>query len=119
LRWRVETTFQELRTHLGVETQRQWSEAAIARTTPALLGLFSLVTIWAHQLAASTGHNILPCAAAWYPKPKPSFSDAIAAVRLALWAPPPDLSMSRPSPDGIIIPIALFRRMTNTLCHPT
>ena len=41
LRWQLEVTFQEVRTHLGVETQRQWSDLAIARTTPALLGLFS------------------------------------------------------------------------------
>src|ERR1019366_9189766 len=47
-RWSMETTFQEARDHLGVETQRQWSDRAIARTTPALLGLFSLVTIWAN-----------------------------------------------------------------------
>src|SRR5208283_2879507 len=46
-RWRIETTFQEVREHLGVETQRQWSDLAILRTTPALLGLYSLVTIWA------------------------------------------------------------------------
>jgi hypothetical protein len=51
LRWQLESTFQEVRTHLGVETQRQWSEWAILRTTPALLGLFSLVTLLAHQQA--------------------------------------------------------------------
>ena len=34
-----------VRTHLGVETQRQWSDLAIARTTPALLGLFSWTTL--------------------------------------------------------------------------
>src|SRR4051812_40150784 len=46
-RWRVDTTFEEARRHLGLETQRQWSDLAILRTTPALLGLFSLVTLWA------------------------------------------------------------------------
>ena len=40
-RWQVEVTFAETRAHLGVETQRQWSDKAIARTTPALLGLYS------------------------------------------------------------------------------
>jgi hypothetical protein len=49
-RWRIETTFPEVREHLGVETQRQWSDLAILRTTPALLGLYSLVTVWAHGL---------------------------------------------------------------------
>ena len=42
LRWRIEVTFQEVRAHLGVETQRQWSDKAISRTTPLLLGLVSL-----------------------------------------------------------------------------
>ena len=49
-RWRIETTFEEARRHLGVETQRQWSDLAILRTTPALLGLFSLVTLWPTRL---------------------------------------------------------------------
>jgi hypothetical protein len=49
-RWAVEVTFAEVRRHLGVETQRQWSDKAIARTTPALLALFSLITLWAHDL---------------------------------------------------------------------
>ena len=78
-RWQLEVTFQEARAHLGVETQRQWSDLAILRTTPALLGLFSLVTLWAHDLAADT--PLAPATAAWYPKSHCTFSDAIAAVR--------------------------------------
>ena len=63
-RWRVEVTFHEVRTHLGVETQRQWSDAAITRTTPTLLGLFSLVTFLAHQ---SSKRKQLPIRqAAWW-----------------------------------------------------
>ncbi len=95
LRWQMETTFQETRAHLGVETQRQWSDLAILRTTPALLGLFSLVTIWADELARTPASAVHPRTAAWYDKPTPTFSDAIAAVRRALWCPP-GLSMSRP-----------------------
>ena len=69
-------TFQETRTHLGVETQRQWSDLAIARTTPVLLGLFSIVTLLAHRLAR---RGTLPVPqTAWYAKQKPTFSDAIA-----------------------------------------
>lgn len=49
-RWQVEVTFEEARRHLGVETQRPWSDAAIARTTPVLLGLFSVVTLLAARL---------------------------------------------------------------------
>ena len=53
-RWRVEVTLAEVRRHLGVETQRQWSDLAILRTTPALLGLFSLVTLWADRIKGGT-----------------------------------------------------------------
>jgi hypothetical protein len=81
-RWSMEVTFAEARRHLGVEIQRQWSDLAIARTTPALLGLFSLITLWAHGLSAKTRPT--PRAASWYPKLLPTFSDAIAAVRREL-----------------------------------
>jgi hypothetical protein len=77
-RWRVETTFQEARAHLGVETQRQWSDLAILRTTPVLLGLFSLITIWANELAQVPGGLLHSHATAWYRKKDPTFSDAIA-----------------------------------------
>jgi predicted XRE-type DNA-binding protein len=52
-RWQMEVTFEEARRHLGLETQRQWSDLAIARTTPLILGLFSLVTLLAHHLQAN------------------------------------------------------------------
>jgi hypothetical protein len=84
-RWQVEVTFQEVRTHLGVETQRQWCDLAIARTTPVLLGLFSIVTLMAQRL---TRNGQLPIRqAAWYIKTQATFSDAIAAVRQQLWHP--------------------------------
>ena len=83
-RWRTETTFEEARRHLGMETQRQWSDLAILRTTPALLGLFSLVTLWASQLAAERGPPVVEDIR-WYPKPLPTFSDALALVRHELW----------------------------------
>jgi len=55
-RWQLEVTFQEVRRHLGCETQRQWSELAIRRTTPALMGLFSLITLFAHRrMTQATG----------------------------------------------------------------
>ena len=82
-RWRIETTFEEVRTHLGVETQRQWSDRAIARTTPCLLALFSIVTLLARTLPARQRRSAT--AAAWYPKASPTFSDALAAVRRAIW----------------------------------
>lgn len=85
MRWAVEVTFAETRRHLGVETQRQWSDLAIQRTTPLLLGLFSLVTLWAGELAARTG-KLPVLGAAWYKNPDPTFVDALAAVRRCLWA---------------------------------
>ncbi|WP_457108084.1 hypothetical protein [Methylobacterium sp. P5_C11] len=82
-RWSVEVTFQEARAHLGMETQRQWSDKAIARTTPCLLALFSIVTLLAARLPVRQRQRI--AAAAWYPKPRPTFADALAAVRYAIW----------------------------------
>ena len=82
-RWQVEVTFQEARAHLGVETQRQWSDKAIARTTPCLLALFSIVTLLAQLLPARQRRQI--ATTAWYPKPQPTFSDALAVVRYAIW----------------------------------
>jgi len=114
-RWRIETTFQEAREYLGVETQRQWSDLAILRTTPALLGLYSLVTIWAHGLMRTPNAAVRPHPAAWYNKTEPTFSDAIAAVRRVLWSPQ-DLSMSRPDTKSVVIPIALLNRFVETLC---
>jgi hypothetical protein len=114
-RWRIETTFQEAREHLGVETQRQWSDLAILRTTPALLGLYSLVTIWAHGLMHKPSTAVRPHPAAWYSKHQPTFSDAIAAVRRVLWSPP-SFSMSRSGSESIEIPVTLLNRFVETLC---
>jgi len=83
MRWQLEVTFHEVRDHLGVETQRQWSDWAIARTTPALLGLFSLVALLAHTHAHKGKIPIRQDA--WYSKPLPTFSDALALVRQELW----------------------------------
>ncbi len=112
----METTFQEVRTHLGLETQRQWSDLAILRTTPELLGLFSLVAVWADELARIPASAVRPRTAAWYDKREPTFSDAIAAVRRALWCPP-GLAMSRPSTETVEISAALLKRLTDTLCY--
>lgn len=112
LRWQLEVTFEETRAHLGVETQRQWSDLAIVRTTPALLGLFSLVTLFAHQLLQ--GQNLTVRQAAWYPKTVATFSDTLALVRQQLW--PVSISwMSGAKGDVVIIPKALFERLTDTL----
>jgi len=82
-RWQVEVTFQEVRAHLGVETQRQWSDLAILRTTPILMALFSLVTLWANSLYKQNKLTIEQTS--WYKKQKPTFSDALASVRKRIY----------------------------------
>ena len=113
-RWRVEVTFEEVRAHLGVETQRQWSDLAIARTTPALLGLFSLITLLAHQRAESEPLPVRQ--AAWYRKQRPTFSDVLAAVRYQLWHPR-DFHTSLSSTDMVKIPRSLLTRFIDMLCY--
>jgi hypothetical protein len=83
MRWSVEVTFEEARAHLGLETQRQWSEKAIARTTPVLLGLFSLVTLLALRLCP-TGHIPVETSA-WYQKSTATFADCLTLVRHHFW----------------------------------
>jgi hypothetical protein len=82
-RWSVEVTFEEARAHLGLETQRQWSDLAIARTTPVLLGLFTLVT-----LAALRCHDAGLLSAertAWSAKAEPTFSACLRLIRGRIW----------------------------------
>jgi len=114
LRWQMETTFQEVRRHLGMETQRQWSELAIRRTTPALLGLFSLVTLFAHQRMTRSMQAVRQ--AAWYHKPHPTFSDALALVRKELWAQE-TFRRSLLEPDTVKVPRAFVEHLTETLCY--
>ena len=114
-RWSVEVTFAEVRRHLGVETQRQWSDLAIARTTPCLLALLSLVTLWASERAARG--LVLPRRAAWYAKPEVTFSDALAAVRRQLWIEQA-FSTSRQAQDMATIPRALLNSLMEAACYP-
>ena len=113
-RWQLEVTFHEVRAHLGVETQRQWSDLAILRTTPALLGLFSLVTLFADALLQ--GQDLPARQAAWYTKPTPTFSDTLAFVRQHLW-PVTAFCTSPDTTDSVEIPRALFDRLTDTLAY--
>lgn len=115
-RWQMEPTFRHLREHLGMETQRQWSDKAIARTTPALMGLFSLVTVLAHTLVP---HHDLPTrSAAWYSKPLPTFSDALALVRSTLWTHL-TYQISADDADMVKIPRLLVERFNDLLAYAT
>lgn len=82
LRWNIEVLFEEVRRHVGVETQRQWSDLAIERTTPCLFALFTIVTLYGRILWESGKIN--PRATAWYDKAEVTFSDVFAAVRLEI-----------------------------------
>ncbi|MCA9944471.1 MAG: transposase [Anaerolineales bacterium] len=116
-RWQVEVTFEEVRTHLGVETQRQWSDKAIERTTPILLGLFSWITLAAHLLVEQAQLSVRQ--AAWYVKERPTFSDSLGAVRQQLWFPATIFSISPAEPDVVKIPRSLFDRLVDTVCYST
>jgi hypothetical protein len=116
MRWQLEVTFQEIRRHLGFETQRQWSEMAIRRTTPALLGLFSLVTLFAHRRmrqAAGTFRR----RAGWYHKAHPTFADALAMVRKELWAQEQTFCGLPARSDTIKVPRAYLERLTEAVCY--
>jgi hypothetical protein len=113
-RWSVEVTFEEVRAHLGVETQRQWSDQAIDRTTSVLLGLFSIVTLLADSLHKQ---RKLPIAtSAWYKKETPTFSDAIAAVRRLLWQNM-HFSTSDNQEEMVNIPKPLLNHFQGILAH--
>ena len=115
-RWQIEVTFQEVRTHLGVETQRQWSDKAIARTTPILLGLFSWVTLLANQSQVDGKFPIRQ--AAWYAKSTPTFSDAIALVRRRIWEHW-GFCMSRVTFDMQKSHVNLLKRLFEAVCYST
>lgn len=114
LRWQLEVTLEEVRRHLGVETQRQWSDRAIRRTTPALLGLFSLVTLLAHERMANPAG--VTRQAAWYRKARPTFADALALVRRELWRHQA-FQTSACGGEVIKVPRAVVERLTETLCY--
>ena len=114
-RWQIELTFAETRAHLGVETQRQWTDQAIARTTPVLLGLYSFISLWACDLLTADSR---PYAAAWYRKTALTFSDAFGAVRLVIWVG--DIKQrSPPNRETNNIPAPRMIRMAQALCFAT
>jgi hypothetical protein len=115
-RWQLEVTFEEARRHLGMESQRQWSQKAIARTTPLLLGLFSWITLVAHTLYSSQPSRS-PRQAAWYAKPLPTCSDALALVRQCLWSAYPTFRISKHEPHMLKIPEPFFDTLISTLSY--
>lgn len=99
-RWSLEVTFEETRRHLGVETQRQWSALAIARTTPVLLALYSIVCLMVYRWRDQW--PVLARSTAWYLKPHATFSDCLALVRRTSWAAS-NFVTSTPDPESLVI----------------
>jgi hypothetical protein len=115
MRWQLEVTFQEARRHLGFETQRQWSDMAIRRTTPALLGLFSLVALLADRPMSQA--DTFGRRTGWYHKAHPTFADALALVRKELWAHERTFYGSPARSDTIKVPRAFVERLTEAVCY--
>lgn len=113
-RWSMEVTFEEARAHLGLETQRQWNDQAMARSTPALLSLYSIVTLIAHLLIEKGASRVR--SAAWYVKALPTFCDAIALVRRDLWDHI-HFSTLQEETDMVKIPRALLERFMDVMCY--
>jgi hypothetical protein len=112
-RWPCEVTIEESRAHLGIETQRQWSDRAIERSTPALLGLYSMVALFAHALHPD---GTLPVAqAAWYAKEQATFRDVLMEVRRALWHDF-DYPTCPDDPHMQIIPKVELARLAYAVC---
>lgn len=113
-RWSLEVTFEEGRTHLGIETQRQWSDRAIDRSTPLLFGLYSLVALFGHALHPN-GH-IPVTQSAWYRKSTATFCDVLAAVRRYLWDQE-TFSTSPIKPDAVLVPRSTLERLSLAVCY--
>lgn len=111
-RWAIEVTFEESHAHLGVETQRQWSDQAIARTTPVRLALFSIITLLARQL--SHGELMSVETTAWYQKTEPTFVDCLALVRRHLWRAQYVVN-SAADPEFVQFPRQAFERLLTGL----
>jgi hypothetical protein len=113
-RWTMEVTFEAARAHLGMATQRQWNDRAIARATPALLSRYSIMTLTAQRLIDKGATCVR--STAWYGKTRPAFSDAMALMRRQLWDHL-HFSTSQQETDLIKIPRVLLERFTEALCY--
>ena len=98
---------------MGIESQRQWSDLAIERSTPCLFGLYSVVTFLGSVLHP-TG-DIPIQSTAWYRKQQATFGDVLATVRRQLWG---NLSYSTCAhdPDLLLIPRSDLDRLVQAAC---
>jgi hypothetical protein len=113
-RWCLEVTFEEGRAHVGIETQRQWSERAIERSTPLLFGLYSLVALFGQALYPD---GCVPVAqAAWYRKQIATFRDVLAVVRRDLWGLL-TFPTSPTDPGVVLVPCSTLERLSWAVCY--
>jgi DDE superfamily endonuclease len=112
-RWPIEVTYEESRAHLGVETQRQWSDLAIERSTPCLFGLYSVVVLLGYALHPDGAIPVQQ--AAWYPKTQATFSDVLAAVRRHCWSGL-TFQTSASHPDLCLISRSDLARLVQAAC---
>jgi hypothetical protein len=113
-RWSLEVTFEESRAHLGIETQRQWSDLAIERTTPLLFGLYSLLALFGQALHPD---GYIPVAqAAWYHKQTATFCDVFALVRQHLWGNK-TFPTSPTDPEVVLVPRSTLERLSWSVCY--
>ncbi len=116
-RWQMEPAFQEVRQRLGFESQRHWSEIAVQRTAPAMLALFSVVTLLAHQYMTKSSAPDAARQTAWYDKRYPTFSDALALVRKELWAQEMSFCGSAQETETVKVPRQFVERLTDAVCY--
>jgi hypothetical protein len=113
-RWQLETTFEEARVHLGLETPRQWNHRSVSRTTPVLLGLNSIVTLMATHLIGDKEAPVRMTT--WCQKQHATFSDTMAWVGRYLWGI--DHFPISPVPADLVkLPRSLFERFPDALCY--
>lgn len=113
-RWRTAVPFEKARAPLGRATQRQGSDVAMARTTPVLLGLCSLVALMADGVIAR--HTMPVCTAAWDTKARPTFADALALTRRCLWSHC-HCSTSSHRREVVKVPRSLWERLTDAVWY--
>jgi DDE superfamily endonuclease len=117
-RWTIEVTFEErvrrLTAHLGVETQRQWSDLAIERSTPCLLGMYSLVALFGQTLHPDG--EVPVQRTAWYHKTEATFSDVLAEVRRQLWGNF-TYHTSPQDPDVCLVPRSHVDKLAYAVCY--
>jgi hypothetical protein len=115
-RWCIEVTFEESRRHLGIETQRQWSDPAIARTTPLLFGMYSLIALLGRTLTQEHEVKLKATGSAWYSKTEPTLLDVLALIRRTLWGNF-NYDTSPTQPDLLLIPRQDLNRLARAVCY--